>query len=137
MDKICYTCKISKSVELFHRKKEGYHSQCKDCRKKYFKKYNLLNKVHLNSKSKIGNDTKSQWFKEYKSTLKCIRCGESNPLCLEFHHKDPTQKDRAISTMTRLSPEKVKEEIAKCDVLCANCHRKLHGGNTRNPIINQ
>jgi hypothetical protein len=67
-----------------------------------------------------------EWLRDYKSRLSCIKCGESHPGCLDFHHKDPTQKDRAISQRSSWSIKKLKAEIEKCEVLCANCHRKEH-----------
>ena len=69
------------------------------------------------------------WWKEYKTTLKCEQCGESHPACLDFHH---LSKETKVSTLNRLARNKGKEavlaELAKCIVLCANCHRKLHWG---------
>lgn len=59
---------------------------------------------------------------------KCIICGyKKYPEVLEFHHKDPTKKSFGLSMrgLTR-SWEKTKEEIEKCDLLCANCHRERH-----------
>ena len=70
-----------------------------------------------------------KWLQNYKSTICCIRCGENHPACLEFHHRDPVEKlfiisDGVLSKNYNL--DDVMKEIAKCDVLCANCHRKLH-----------
>ena len=64
----------------------------------------------------------------YKRGLKCSHCPESDPDCLQFHHRDPGLKDFAIGGMTRLGAEwsTVLAEIEKCLVLCANCHIKEH-----------
>jgi len=57
----------------------------------------------------------------------CVRCGESDLACLDFHHRDNgTTKDADIATMRRFGTKRLLAEIAKCDVLCANCHRKHH-----------
>ena len=64
---------------------------------------------------------------EYKGG-KCQQCGYDRCLeALDFHHIDPTKKDFAISSKgyTR-SWEKVKNELDKCIMLCANCHREIH-----------
>ena len=55
-------------------------------------------------------------------------CGENHPACLDFHHKDKKDKsfNVAIMASSGYSIEKIKEEIAKCIVLCSNCHRKEH-----------
>ena len=66
-------------------------------------------------------------YKKIKSTLKCNRCGENHIACLEFHHLDPSQKEGNVGSKFRnVSTKKLLEEIAKCEVLCANCHRKEH-----------
>ena len=64
---------------------------------------------------------------EYKGG-KCEKCGYSRCMeALEFHHCDPTQKDFSISSKgyTR-SWDKVRSELDKCMMLCANCHREFH-----------
>jgi hypothetical protein len=67
------------------------------------------------------------WFKEYKSSLSCLECGESHPACLEFHHLNPEEKKFSIGRKERRkSLKSLQDEIAKCRVLCANCHRKEH-----------
>lgn len=65
----------------------------------------------------------------YKSTLKCSNCPENHPACLEFHHDvEKGKKEFNISDALRLgySLKRIFEEIKKCTILCANCHKKLH-----------
>lgn len=61
---------------------------------------------------------------------KCENCGYNKCIgALEFHHLDPKEKDFAISYKGHCkSWEKVKEELDKCVMLCANCHREIHAG---------
>ena len=68
------------------------------------------------------------WLNDIKSKMKCARCPESHIATLDFHHRDPTQKDANVSKILAdtFSKKKILAEIDKCDVLCANCHRKLH-----------
>jgi len=64
---------------------------------------------------------------EYKGG-RCQMCGYSRCIdALEFHHADSSGKDFSISEKgyTR-SLAKVKEELDKCTLLCANCHREIH-----------
>lgn len=80
---------------------------------------------------------------EYKGGM-CADCGySSNPSVLEFHHTDPSEKEFAIGSggITR-SFEKVKIELDKCLLLCANCHREEHdriesGQYTISPVGNK
>ncbi len=69
-----------------------------------------------------------EWFTELKKTLSCEHCGEDHPAVLQFHHTDPSKKELGVSDMINQgsSRRRVQNEIAKCDVLCANCHFKLH-----------
>ena len=57
----------------------------------------------------------------------CSICGYNKNLsALEFHHLDMTQKDFTISNSTTTNIEKIREEVSKCILVCANCHRELH-----------
>lgn len=60
---------------------------------------------------------------------KCARCGYNKYIgALEFHHTDPKQKDFSVGSGGHTRAwEKVKEELDKCILLCANCHREVHG----------
>ena len=70
------------------------------------------------------------FVQEYKQSNPCVHCGESDVRCLDFHHKDPATKIGLVSFLARrgVALEKLKEEIGKCEILCANCHRKHHRG---------
>lgn len=67
-------------------------------------------------------------YSKYKRTLKCISCPEDHPATLQFHHRNPDDKSFEIAgAVSRgVSWGIILEEIKKCDVLCANCHAKLH-----------
>lgn len=73
------------------------------------------------------------WFESVKESLSCERCGESHPACLAFHHRDRKTKlievSRAVAR--RWSIPRIEKEIAKCDVLCINCHLDAHADERR------
>lgn len=62
----------------------------------------------------------------YLSTHPCIDCGESDPVVLDFDHIDPATKTRSIARMLsgHVKWENILKEIEKCEVRCANCHRR-------------
>ncbi len=69
---------------------------------------------------------------EYKGG-QCQLCGYRRCIgALEFHHPDPNKKDFGVSMdgLTR-SWERVRNEIEKCVLICANCHREIHAGITQ------
>lgn len=68
------------------------------------------------------------FLNELKLTLKCEICSQNHPAILQFHHVDPSQKDFCVMEASKCgwSIKRIKEEIKKCRVLCANCHLILH-----------
>ena len=72
------------------------------------------------------------WFRRYKSTLYCVECGISHPAVLQFHHCNRADKDFTISRVVSraASIKQISDEIKKCDILCVNCHAKLHWRET-------
>jgi hypothetical protein len=56
----------------------------------------------------------------------CVDCGEDDPVVLEFDHREPAAKSFNIGdgVSRAYGTQRVKDEIAKCDVRCANCHRR-------------
>ena len=67
---------------------------------------------------------------------KCIKCGYNKCLAaLHFHHTDPAKKDWKPSRLMSYRWELVKEELDKCELLCANCHMEMHEGITEFSLI--
>jgi hypothetical protein len=115
-EKTCAHCSVTKKASEFYsiskRNKNVLYSYCKDCAR-----------VRQREKSV---EVKQQCV-DYLGG-KCEMCGYNKCLkALEFHHKDPTQKDFQISAR-RLAVfgDKLKNELDKCMLLCANCHREVH-----------
>ena len=96
--------------------------------RKYRRDWYYRNREHAISKINERIDLLKKWMKEYKSGLKCEKCGMSNPLCLVFHHKNPKEKETNLSQAAHngWSIQRILKEIQKCEVLCANCHLILH-----------
>ncbi len=70
-----------------------------------------------------------QYLQQIKAKATCTYCGENHPATLQFHHRDPSQKEFNIAefvTRHMGSIDKLQKEIDKCDIVCANCHLKYH-----------
>lgn len=69
-----------------------------------------------------------EWFNEFRKELQCSFCSEDEICCLDFHHHDPSKKEKAVGQMVNdgWGKKRILEEIAKCQVVCSNCHRKIH-----------
>lgn len=111
----CAKCKTEKPLEEFYlredRKKN--HAYCKICQNQ-----NVLDRQRAWKKKAI----------EYKGG-KCNCCGYCRcDSALEFHHLDPSKKDFALSAGKLKKFESSREELDKCILVCANCHREIHIG---------
>ena len=98
-------------------KDKEYHQQ--KAKEHYWKNKEAYNKRNQEQKARtrqIINDAKQ---------CGCYVCREDSIWCLDFHHLG--DKDTTVSSMLGMSDARVRAEIAKCVVLCRNCHGKVHG----------
>ena len=56
----------------------------------------------------------------------CERCGFDDIRALEFHHRDPSQKEYTVGTLMTKGLERLLKEVNKCEIICANCHAIEH-----------
>lgn len=131
MTKTCTKCGKIKSHKDFAQNKskaDGLNWQCRSCQARYHKRHYQAHKSAYIAQAKARKDALRAYILPIR--LKCtVRgCGESHPAVLDFHHKDPNAKEAVVAQMIKSgwSIKRVKEELKKCVVLCANCHRKLH-----------
>lgn len=107
---------------------DNNHTYCLSCRKiydanRYQEKKDLIREQQKKRKREI-----TKWLKGIKEDASCIKCGNSHPAVIDYHHRDPSKKEVRISAIMGKgwSRERILKEIKKCDTLCANCHRILH-----------
>lgn len=100
--------------------------KCKSCNREYQKKWFSSNLEVQRERSlrngKRATERNSAFILDYLLCHPCSDCGEQDIRVLEFDHVE--EKLKSVSIMRRgYSLESVMEEIAKCEVVCANCHR--------------
>lgn len=130
--KICTKCEVDYPAPLenfFNKKratKDGFQHLCKKCVAEFHKEhYQQRTKYYKNKARKHNKEYRIrnlQYVVDYLKEHPCVDCGERDPIVLEFDHTD--SKDHNVSQMMNHSLEKLIEEIAKCQVRCANCHRR-------------
>jgi len=129
--KTCSICKKDLPIENFsfrNKEKQIYSSNCKECQKTFhtnwYEKHKTFRKKQIHDRRQGIKDL----FVEYKLTLECSICSQNHIATLDFHHRDPSEKDYLVSKMWKdgVSFKTIMMEIEKCDILCANCHRILH-----------
>ncbi len=128
LTKHCRRCDKTKSVREFHRRGKSYQSWCKECKKLLDAAWWQANKERLTPSKNRRKQEIREWFLSLKGQYKCARCPEDHPVALHFHHVDPSKKDFALAFAVARGyrKERIEAEMAKCEVLCANCHAKLH-----------
>lgn len=91
-------------------------------------------KHYINNKQqyKARNDKARQQAAEIIRAAKNIPCMDCEvkypPYVMDFDHRDPSQKLGTANDMARYGLNKLRAEIAKCDVVCSNCHRERTWG---------
>lgn len=92
----------------------------------YYEKNRRNRKEKIRQYTKSSRERNRAFVREHLEAHPCVDCGESDPIVLEFDHVRGEKRNdvanlvnRAVSIMT------LQEEIKKCDVRCANCHRRI------------
>ena len=82
-------------------------------------------------RNKQNFDKNKALINDLKLERGCDRCGyNAHPAALDFNHLDPAQKSFTVSTrLQQYCWKRLEQEIAKCEILCANCHR-IHSYET-------
>lgn len=125
--RICPRCEINKNDNDFHKHKiRGLQTYCKKCQKVRDKNTYQKNKKHIIELAEIRRLKTREWHRHLKQGVSC-ECGEDDPRCLDYHHRNTNEKLYNVSDMVKSnhSRKKILEEIKKCDLICSNCHRKL------------
>lgn len=127
--KTCPRCGETKETDEFNRassRSDGLQPYCRSCQRESQTAWAKENKERFYAGRKKQRERRRRLVWEYLQTHPCVDCGEVDPLVLEFDHVRG-DKFRGISHMIReqYSDARLLEEIAKCDVRCANCHRRV------------
>ncbi len=107
----------NRSLEVIQREIDKCEILCANChREKHFKDI------------PIGKNKKLNLIRSIKENQCCKNCSKKGIACLVFHHIEPKTKLFNIGkcSKAKYTIEMIIQEIKKCDILCENCHRKLH-----------
>ncbi len=104
----------------------------KEYQRNYQRSWHQRHKARLLARAYERKAAIYEYIQGIKSQLCCVDCGEQRPAVLQSHHLNSEDKEFNIGDAIRngISPDRIKKEIEKCIVLCANCHIMRHY-NTR------
>ncbi len=131
--RICRWCGIAKPLQQFHLRDKARglrHSSCGECFNAYRREHYRMNRAdYIRRNTRILKARGRQWQRRLWAFLRdhpCVDCGATDPVVLECDHVDPATKRQSVTLLARggYPWPSVLAELAKCEVRCANCHRR-------------
>ena len=126
MEKQCGRCSQVKPLAEFHHWKrgDGYQPWCKECRRVYDAAYSARTLARRRERRAERKVEFMVWYAALKEDRPCADCGGRFPAAaMQWDHLPGTDKLTEVANLVRrLCKERVLEEIAKCHLVCANCH---------------
>jgi hypothetical protein len=128
----CNHCNELKDESEFNwrYKKLGKRQRtCRECqagqKKQWYEKHGDKHRARVRENNQRYKETAQRYVWDYLSTHPCVDCGETDPVVLEFDHVRGKKRASIARMVSNLySVDSIKKEIAKCEVRCANCHRR-------------
>jgi hypothetical protein len=135
MTKRCGRCEEVKPVSEFHRyHRGGFQAWCKACRKIYDAAYTRATRERRREIRREKRPEFLAWYHALKTGRPCAECGQVyHWSAMQWDHRPGEEKGGNVGDLARrMCKRRVLIEIAKCDLVCANCHalrtfRRAHG----------
>ena len=128
--KYCSCCERELPVAQFSKRtdrRNQFQSHCIECNRSYQRSHYAKNRDDYMAKARKHDKKMSEWYVGIKESLQCSVCGESHIACIQFHHHNGDKEISVSNMMVKgYGKKRILAEMAKCVVLCANCHFKLH-----------
>ena len=125
--KQCGKCKQTKSISEFAKKNDGLQSKCKPCGREYAKAHYRANINKYRGRTSGKRRILKEKYIQLKSRTPCSDCKIVYPYyIMDFDHREGTNKVNVVSKMVHnlVDWDIIETEIAKCDLVCSNCHRQ-------------
>jgi len=124
----CDRIKLPEDFSACISKKDGLQPHCKECVSKRDRERYASGKIdreELQRRNRKRGELMYSLTVRYLQSHPCVDCGEDDVVVLDFDHVRGEKRDN-VTTMARqgVGLDLLKAEIAKCDVRCANCHRR-------------
>jgi len=130
--KKCNKCKQDKPLSEFgvcRSRSDGLQAKCIICNREQAKAYYHATKQKDRHGKRAASRQKriAEALNAIKTSAGCRFCDERCSVCLDMHHIDGEDKEFILARCVYALP-KILAEAEKCEVLCSNCHRKVHAG---------
>lgn len=120
----CSKCAEVKPLEAFNRSGDGWQWYCRECFRGYFRKRGQLHRDQSGTAGARRRRAARAHILDVLRRTSCTDCGETDAVVLEFDHLHSKSADVTRMVDDGRSPAELDREIAKCEVVCVNCHRR-------------
>lgn len=127
--KLCTKCQKIYNTANFRKRPNGKpQPYCLECQRQYDREYWRRTKTRRNKLKRLADNKlrarNRKYIANYLGKHPCVDCGEKDTVVLEFDHRRNKEHNISDLVRSRASIARIEEEISKCDVRCANCHRR-------------
>jgi transposase-like protein len=120
----CGRCRHELPLECFNRLGDGHQWWCRTCFAAYFRARGELHRDQSKAAKRARTRSLRAHVLEYLRGHPCVDCGESDPVVLEFDHIGDKTAAIAALVSDGAPLKTIDTEIARCEVVCANCHKR-------------
>jgi hypothetical protein len=143
--KRCSTCGEVLPLSEFNLRRaahDGLQSRCRPCSKQWYQDNAVTHRANVRRNSRALIKRNRAAVTDYLLAHPCVDCGERDVRCLDFDHREGTDKITNVCTLVHNAGSwlRILAEIEKRDVRCANCHRRVtvqRGGYWRQQVHEQ
>ncbi len=118
--KRCSRCEVTRPITDFNRSSTGHHPWCRAC----FSGYHRGRRAIARRRRAALVRRAQEHVRQLLQRQPCTDCGLADPVVLEFDHVGEKRATVASLVGTGASPDRLDEELQRCEVVCVNCHRR-------------
>ncbi len=127
--KTCVTCHEAQARSEFNKRAaaaDGLQSRCRTCCRVWYERNRTEHVANVLQRNRRVREEYQRRLFEFLARHPCVDCGERDAVVLEFDHREGVEKLGDVTRMVNIlaSWKTVEAEMAKCEVCCANCHRR-------------
>jgi hypothetical protein len=123
--KTCGRCHSTLPAKAFNRHRDGLQHWCRECFRAYFRERGDLHRRQVAGRQRRMSEAARRIVNAHLAEHPCIDCGEADIAVLEFDHVAAKTADVAFLIGHGADAEAIAAEISRCEVRCANCHRRV------------
>jgi predicted transcriptional regulator len=120
----CARCALTLPLEVYGTTARGRQGWCRACFREYARDRGQAHSEQVRASKVQRRAAGRAWVLEYLADHPCADCGTGDPVVLEFDHIGPKSGDVGTMIANGCRLERIQAEIARCEVVCANCHRR-------------